>query len=78
VRRPEPARDDADVGLQSLAERGRELAGRVADDRDPCRFEPEREELAGKERTVQVGALAADELAAGDDDRGPGPPRGRS
>ena len=78
VRRPEPARDDAEVGLQALAERGRELARRVADDRDPRRIEPEREQLPGQKRPVQVGALAADELAAGDDDRGPGPPGGRS
>jgi hypothetical protein len=78
VRGPETSRDDAEIGLQTLAERGRELAGRVTDDRDPGRFETEREELAGEEGPVQVGALAADELAAGDDDRGPGPPGGRS
>ena len=46
-----------------------ELVGAVADDRDPRRLEPERERLAREERAVQVGALAADELAARDDDR---------
>jgi hypothetical protein len=78
VSRPESARDDAEVGLQALAERGREFARRVADDRDPCRVEAEGEQLPGQKRPVQIGALAADELAAGDDDRGPGPPGGRS
>jgi hypothetical protein len=63
--------------LHTLAERGRELAGRVTDDRDPRRFEAERKELAREDRPVQVGALAADELATGDDDRGAGPPGGR-
>ena len=77
VRGPEASRDDAEIGLQTLAERGRELAGRVTDDRDPRRFEAERKELAREERAVQVGALAADELATGDDDRGAGPPGGR-
>ena len=48
-------------------------SGPVADDRDPRRLEPERERLAREERAVQVGALAADELAARDDDRGPRP-----
>ena len=34
VRRPEAARDQADVGLEALAQRGLELVGVVADDRD--------------------------------------------
>ena len=41
----------------------------VADDRDPRGVMPS-EELAGEEGAVQVGALSAHELAAGDDDRG--------
>ena len=36
---------------------------------------PSSERLGGEKRAVQVGALAADELAAGDDDRGPRPRR---
>ena len=76
VGRAEAPRDDAEVGLQALAECGRELAGRVADDRDPRGRDAERQELARQERPVQVGALAADELAAGDDDRGPRPAGG--
>ena len=50
-------------------ERVLELVRVVADDRDPRGLETEGERLAREERAVQVGALAADELAAGDDDR---------
>ena len=71
MRRAQPAGDDAQIGLQPFAERSGELTGRVADDRDPCRLEAEREQLAGEKRPVQVGPVAADELAAGDDDRCP-------
>ena len=47
-----------------------EIGGVVADDRDPDRLEPEPERLLGIERPVEVGSLAAHELAARDDDRG--------
>ncbi len=73
VRRAEPAGDEADVGLEPLAQRRLELLGRVADDRDPRRLEAEPERLAREERAVQVGALAAHELAARDDDEGARP-----
>ena len=68
VRGPEPARRDEQVGPQPVAQRVFELRLRVADDLDPRRLEPARQQLAGEERTVAVGALTADELAAGDDD----------
>src|SRR5581483_4865076 len=72
---PEPARDRAELGLHPLRDSRRELVRRVADDRDPCRLEAEREELLREKRTVQIRSLAADELAACDDDRGPRPPQ---
>src|SRR5205823_1826666 len=73
VRRPEAAGDDAEVGAKPLAKRLLELLRPVADDRDARRLEPEPQRLARKERAVAVGALAADELAAGDDEGGPRP-----
>ena len=69
VRRPKTARDQTQVRLQACPQRGLELVRPVADDRDPCRLEPERQRLAGEEGAVQVGAFAANELAARDDDR---------
>ena len=68
VRRAEAAGDEARVGLQTLAQHRLELGGGVPDDRDPGRLEPVAQRLGGEERAVPVGALAADELAAGDDD----------
>jgi hypothetical protein len=75
VGRTETARDEAQVRRQALGERGLELVGPVADDRDPARLQAESERLGGQERAVQVRALAPDELAAGDDDRGARPRR---
>ena len=70
VRRPEPARDEADVRLAlAVAQRGLEIGGIVADDHDPLRLEAERERLARVEGAVAVVPLAAHELAARDDDR---------
>ena len=43
VRRPEPARDDAEVGLRAPRAAPPRAPPGVADDRDPCRLEPERE-----------------------------------
>jgi len=76
VRGPETSGDDAEIGPQPLGEGGCELARRVADDRDARRRETQGQQLSRQERPVQVGALAADELAAGDDDRDPGPASG--
>jgi hypothetical protein len=73
VRGAEPAGDKAELGGEPLGEGGLELVGTVADDGDPGRLEPELERPSGEEGAVQVRALAPDELAARDDDRGPGP-----
>ncbi len=73
VGRAEAAGDEAHVGAHPLPQRLLELRGRVADDRDPRRLEPEPQRLAGVERAVAVGAVAAYELAARDDDRRPRP-----
>jgi hypothetical protein len=75
VGRAEAAGDAAEVVLEAVPERALELVRPVADDRDPRRLEPEGERLPGEERAVQVGPLAADELASGDDDRGARAPR---
>ena len=74
VRRPEPAGDDAQVGV----ERPPRAPPRARRGRSPtivirAGSSPSSSSLRGEERAVQVGALAADELAAGDDDRGPRP-----
>ena len=79
VRRPEPAGDEAEVGAQ----RPRASAASSSSGRSPtivirAGSSPSDERLRGEERAVQVRALAADELAAGDDDRGPRPRRLRS
>ena len=66
--RPQAAGDETQVRCEPLAKRGFELVRVVADDRDPRRFHAEPQELLREERAVQVGAVAADELAAGDDD----------
>ena len=66
--RPEASGDDAQVRLQAFRKRSLELPLVVADDRDPRRLEPESHELARDERPVAIRPVAADELAAGDDD----------
>ena len=70
VRRPESARDEADIGLESFAQGGLELGRIVADDRDPRGLEPEPERLPRVERAVQISPLAANELASRYDDGG--------
>src|SRR5205807_1978408 len=75
MRRAEPARDDAEIGSQPFAEGSLQLLRPVADDRDPRRLEAEAKRLAREKRAVPVGPLAADELAAGDDERGARPAR---
>src|SRR5581483_5007126 len=66
--RAEAAGDEQQVGAQTVPDRLPQLGGAVADDRDRARLEPERDRLASVERPVQVGTLAADELAARDED----------
>jgi hypothetical protein len=73
VRWAEPTRDEAELGCEPLGKSGLELVGTVADDGDPGWLESELECPRGEEGAVQVRALAPDELAARDDDRGPGP-----
>jgi hypothetical protein len=68
VRRPEPARHDDEISRQRLGEGALELGLVVADDRDLRRLEAEQDELPCEERPVAVVPVAADELAAGDDD----------
>src|SRR5919197_3246633 len=71
VRRAEPARDDAQVGSHALAEGLLQLLLAVAHDHDALWLDAEPQELGGDERPVPVGAVAADELAAGNDDDSP-------
>src|SRR5436190_20638791 len=68
MRRPEAARDEAQVGLQPLAQRRLELHRVVSDDHDPSWLHPQPQELGGEKRAIPIRALAAYELAAGDDD----------
>jgi hypothetical protein len=65
---PQPTRDDAEIRAQSFYERCLELVLLVADDRDQRRLEPEPYELSRQERPVAIRPVAANELAAGDDD----------
>jgi hypothetical protein len=69
VRRPETAGDDAEIGLERLAERCLQLLFSVTDERDAVGLDSSLQEFAGEERPVAVGALSADDLASGDDDR---------
>src|SRR5206468_412375 len=74
VGRPEPAGDEHGVAVcKRLLQHPLELGRRVADDGDPRRLEAEPQRLAREERPVEIGSLAAHELAARDDDDGPGP-----
>ena len=68
VGRPEATRDEADVGLEPLAQCRLELVRVVADDRDARRLETEPERFLRVERAVEIGSLAPDELAARHDD----------
>jgi hypothetical protein len=71
VGRAEPARHDADVGLQAFTEHGGEVAGTIADEDDARGLDSPTGELGGEKRAVGVAVVAADELATGDDDEGP-------
>ena len=64
VRRAEPARDEAEVGVEALSERALEILRSIADDRDPRRIEAEANRFGGEERPVAVLSLAANELAS--------------
>ena len=68
MRRTQAAGDDAEIRPQRLGEHRLELLRIVPDDRDPRRLEPEADQLAREKGTVAVGAVAADELTARDDD----------
>ena len=71
VGRPQPSGDDAEIGLEPVAERRLELLGSIADDRDARGIEPEREHCVREKRPVAVVAVSAHELAPGGDDRHP-------
>src|SRR5205807_8023577 len=73
VGRAEPARDEDGVCRERVAERRLELGRSVPDDCDPCRLEPEPQRFARQERAVEIGAVAAHELAPRDDDDDAGP-----
>ena len=69
VGRPQAARDEAEIGIESLPERVLEVLGAISDDRDRRRFQPQAHRLGGEKRSIAVLPLASDELGAGDDDR---------
>ena len=68
VRRPEPARHDAQIRAESFRERTLELLLAISDDHDARGLDAAPQELRCEKRAVQVAPVAADELAAGDDD----------
>ena len=70
MRRAEAAGDDAEVGVHPFGERAGQLVLPVADDRDPRGLDSAAQELGRQKGTVQIRAVASDELAAGDDDEG--------
>jgi hypothetical protein len=70
VRRPETAGGDEQVALEPGLQRRAELRRDVADDPQLGGIDPELEQRAREERPVEVRPVAADELRAGDDDRG--------
>ncbi len=69
MRRPQPARGDQQVGLETFRERGLQLLRPVPDHDDPRRLEPARRQLACEKGPVGVLTPAPRQLAAGDDDR---------
>ena len=71
VRRAETPRDDEQVLVQPCTQRGLELGRLVADDSDPHGIDAEPEQRARQIRAVPVLPVAADELRARRDDRGP-------
>src|SRR5581483_5136076 len=71
VRRPEAAGDDEQVLGETGAQRRLEVGRVVADDGDPCGLDAEAEERRGEKRPVAIRTVAADELGARGDERGP-------
>src|SRR5213076_1678848 len=78
VGRAEAAGDEAEVGIEAVAERVLQLVLPVADDLDPRRLEAESKRLACEERAVAVRPVAADELAAGDHEGRPPADQGQA
>ena len=72
VRRPEAARDDAEIRPQSVPERLLQLLLAVADDLDARGLEAETKQLPCEPRPVPVRSVAAHELAACNDQEGTG------
>ena len=70
--RAEPTRDEAEVRFEPFPKGRLELGWIVADDRDARRLDAEPQQFLRQERPVQIGAVAADELAAGHDDEAAG------
>jgi hypothetical protein len=70
VGRAEAAGAHEQVVREAVAECVLQLRGTVTDDAQLRGLDPEREQRPREERPVQVGAVAPDELGAGDDDRG--------
>ena len=70
VRRPEPARHDAEIGAEPFAQRGLEI-GSASSPTIVIRAgsRPSDEHGVREKRAVAVAPVAADELAAGGDDR---------
>ncbi len=67
--RAESARGEDRIALlEGRAQNRLELLRFVADDRDAGRLETEAQRLTGEKRSVEIGSLAAHELAARDDD----------
>jgi len=64
--------DDAEIRVEAEPKGALELVRRIADDHDPRRLDAQPDQLGGEKRAVQIAAVAADELAAGDDDDRPG------
>jgi hypothetical protein len=65
----QPARDHAELGVpEPFGECLRELLFPVAHDRDPGRLDTVAQQFPRQERSIQVAPVAANELAAGDDD----------
>ena len=69
VRRPEPARDHEQSCAEPFPQRPLQIGLAVADDPHLDRVDPERDERPGQVRPVAVGAVAAHELRARDENR---------
>jgi hypothetical protein len=70
VSRAEPGRRHQHVAREAGTQSRLELGLDVSDDPDLGRLDPEPEQRSGEERPVEIPPVAADELRAGEDDRG--------